>query len=58
MHKREVQVVSGAAFMLFFAAASAGQLTGTMQVNLQVSRGCEVAGVAASGDLGRLDFGA
>ncbi|AJW52881.1 Csu type fimbrial protein [Burkholderia pseudomallei] len=58
MHKREVQVVSGAAFMLFFAAVSAGQLTGTMQVNLQVSRGCEVAGVAASGDLGRLDFGA
>ncbi|WP_438332466.1 Csu type fimbrial protein [Burkholderia pseudomallei] len=58
MHKREVQVVSGAAFMLFFATVSAGQLTGTMQVNLQVSRGCEVAGVAASGDLGRLDFGA
>ncbi|MET5012539.1 SCPU domain-containing protein, partial [Burkholderia pseudomallei] len=58
MHKREVQVVSGAAFKLCFPAASAGQLTATMHVHLQVSRGFEVAGVAAIGDLGRLGFGA
>ncbi|AOJ82623.1 MULTISPECIES: Csu type fimbrial protein [Burkholderia] len=58
MRKRVVQTMGGAAFMLAFATVSAGQLTGAMQVNLQVSRGCEVAGVAGSADLGRLDFGA
>ncbi|KVE29284.1 spore coat protein U [Burkholderia singularis] len=58
MGKRVWQLAAGAASMLWFTAVAAGQLTGSMQVNLQVNRGCEIAGIAGRTDFGRLDFGA
>lgn len=58
MRKRVMQVIGAAAIAWPFAVMPSGQLTGTMQVSLQVSRGCEIASMVGNANFGLLDFGA
>ncbi|MEQ5842834.1 spore coat U domain-containing protein [Paraburkholderia acidicola] len=58
MRKQFMQMIGGVAIAWPFTAMPSGQVTGAMQVSLQVNRGCAIAGLVGSANVGQLDFGA
>ncbi|KWF59861.1 spore coat U domain-containing protein [Burkholderia pseudomultivorans] len=50
-------IIGAGLLALPLVCVHAGQLSGAMDVSLQVRSGCQIGGVASATDFGRLDFG-
>ncbi|MGS0893971.1 Csu type fimbrial protein [Burkholderia stagnalis] len=57
MHKMIRNMVGLGLALVPFVGIQAGQVNGTMNVNLQVRSGCQVGGGLGGADFGTLDFG-